>query len=91
MSRIARELTITTTWDGRERVSLHVRDTGVGIEAEHLARIFDPFFTTKPEGMGMGLSISQTIIKHLGGRLWATRNARRGATLSFTLPVPSRD
>jgi PAS domain S-box-containing protein len=84
-----RELTISTHSDGGERVSLQVQDTGIGIDAEHLTRIFDPFFTTKPEGMGMGLSISQTIVKHLGGRLWATPNDDGGATVAFSLPVSS--
>jgi signal transduction histidine kinase len=83
-------LTITTTSEACERVTLHVRDSGVGVEAAHLTRIFDPFFTTKPEGMGLGLSISRTIIKHLGGRLWAAQNAGGGATVSFSLPIPPR-
>jgi PAS domain S-box-containing protein len=64
-----------------------VVDSGVGVPAEHADRMFDAFFTTKPQGTGMGLSISRTIVKSHGGRLWATANARCGATFQFTLPA----
>ena len=89
MSRVEedrRQLTIATMYDKPDDIAVHVRDTGVGIEPDHLERIFDPFFTTKADGMGIGLSISRTIINQWDGRLWATPNARHGATLSFTLP-----
>jgi PAS domain S-box-containing protein len=91
MSRVAedrRQLTIGTC-DEHGQITVHVRDTGTGIEPQHLDRIFDPFFTTKAEGMGIGLSISRTIISQWGGRLWATPNAQSGTTLSFTLPGAS--
>jgi len=58
--------------------------TGLGLEAD---RVFDPFFTTKVNGMGMGLSISRSLIEGHGGRLWATPNSPHGAVFSFTLPV----
>jgi signal transduction histidine kinase len=68
-------------------VLVAVRDSGTGIEAKHEKRIFDAFFTTKGQGMGMGLSISSSIIEAHGGRLWASANADHGATLQFTLPA----
>ena len=67
-------------------VLISVSDTGVGLPAQQAARIFDAFFTTKPEGTGMGLSISRSIIESHGGRLWAAANSGPGATFQFTLP-----
>ena len=63
-----------------------VSDTGVGLAPEHADQIFNAFYTTKPEGTGMGLPISRSIIESHGGRLWATNNCGRGATFYFTLP-----
>jgi signal transduction histidine kinase len=82
-------LTIATTGAANDQITVHVRDTGIGIEPQHLERIFEPFFTTKAEGMGIGLSISRTIITEWGGRLWATPNTQDGTTLSFSLPMSS--
>jgi PAS domain S-box-containing protein len=65
---------------------ISVSDTGVGLPPQQAARIFDAFFTTKPEGTGMGLPISRTIIESHGGRLWAAANPEWGATFHFTLP-----
>jgi PAS domain S-box-containing protein len=80
------DLTITSqaTDDGHLLVS--VSDTGVGIPADKVDQIFDTFFTTKPQGTGMGLAISRSIVESHGGRLWATSNSGRGATFRFTLP-----
>ena len=71
--------------DGHVHIS--VTDTGIGLPAESVERIFDAFFTTKPQGSGMGLAISRSIIESHGGRLWATPNDGRGASFHFTLPT----
>src|SRR5579864_5644707 len=68
-------------------VLISVSDTGVGLPTENINEIFDAFFTTKPEGSGMGLAISRSIIESHGGRLWATGNDKRGATFQLTLPA----
>jgi PAS domain S-box-containing protein len=81
-----REVLVTTVISKFGEVVVAVRDFGKGLAAKDVERIFDPFFTTKPEGMGLGLSISRTIIQAHGGRLWATPNDDRGATIQFTLP-----
>ena len=71
-------------------VEMMVSDTGPGISAAELGLIFDPFFTTKTSGMGIGLSVSRTIIEAHGGRLWAENNAEKGATFRFTLPTATQ-
>jgi signal transduction histidine kinase len=71
--------------DGRVVVS--VSDTGVGLPVEKANQIFNTFFTTKPQGTGMGLAISRSIVESHGGRLWATTNSGPGATFHFTLPT----
>jgi PAS domain S-box-containing protein len=64
-----------------------VEDSGLGLDAANADRIFDAFFTTKPGGMGMGLSISTSIVEAHGGRLWASPNLPHGTTFHFTLPI----
>ncbi|WP_428304668.1 ATP-binding protein [Lacipirellula sp.] len=73
----------------KECVRLDVIDYGAGIAANALSSLFQPFFTTKQEGLGLGLSISRSIIENHGGRLWAEINPERGATFSFELPIDS--
>ena len=64
-----------------------MRDSGTGLDPESLDHLFTAFYTTKPQGMGMGLAISRSIIEAHGGRLWATSNDSAGATFQFTLPA----
>ena len=80
------ELTVQSQQDEDGRVLISVSDTGVGLPAENADKIFDAFFTTKPQGTGMGLAITRSIIESHGGRLWARPNAGRGTTFYFTLP-----
>jgi PAS domain S-box-containing protein len=74
-----------------DAVLVVVRDSGAGLDAQHRDRIFDPFYTTKPEGMGMGLAISRSIVEAHGGRLWVTSNDGPGETFQFTLPTGIAD
>jgi C4-dicarboxylate-specific signal transduction histidine kinase len=68
-------------------VLIAVRDSGPGLDPKNLDRLFDAFYTTKPQGLGMGLAISRSIIEAHGGRLWATANVSRGAVFQFALPI----
>jgi signal transduction histidine kinase len=86
-----RQLVVTTQSDGNEAVLLSVCDTGAGLAPDDVNRIFDAFFTTKSEGMGIGLSVSRTIIESHGGRLWAEANDGPGATFTFVIPSLSQD
>jgi len=82
----ARELLISTA-PAQAGVLVTVRDSGPGLSATGLERIFEPFHTTKPSGLGVGLSISRSIIEAHGGRLWAGANVPRGAAFHFTVPA----
>ena len=81
-----RELLISTGKVEPSGALVAVRDSGPGLEALMLERVFESFYTTKPTGFGLGLSICRSIIEAHGGRLWASKNQRRGATFQFTLP-----
>jgi signal transduction histidine kinase len=83
------ELMIESACGEDGHVMISVSDTGIGLPDANKDQIFSAFFTTKPEGTGMGLAISRSIIESHGGRLWAMNNAGRGATFYFTLPVTS--
>jgi signal transduction histidine kinase len=80
-----RELVIRTEKEGADHVHVAVRDSGGGVDPMHAGRMFDAFYSTKPEGLGMGLSISRTIVEHHGGRLWAVPNDDHGTTFHFTV------
>jgi len=84
------ELVIATSSDGAD-AHLSVRDTGIGFDAGDPDRLFDAFYTTKTTGMGIGLSVSRSIMERHSGRLWATRNRGPGATFSFSIPCEVRD
>jgi PAS domain S-box-containing protein len=82
----ARELLISTEENQPDAVLVAVRDSGPGIDPEHLQRVFEAFYTTKSNGVGMGLAICRSIIDAHGGRLWADANEPRGAVFQFALP-----
>jgi PAS domain S-box-containing protein len=86
MKDTAGELIIKTELGQGGQLLISVSDTGVGLPAEKTDQIFNAFFTTKPQGSGMGLAISRSIIESHGGRLWASANNGRGATFQLTLP-----
>jgi PAS domain S-box-containing protein len=93
MSAVAdrsRDLLIRSRQYESDKVLVGVQDSGTGLESESLDHLFTAFFTTKPQGMGMGLAISRSIIEAHGGRLWATANEGRGAVFQFTLPARSK-
>jgi PAS domain S-box-containing protein len=82
-----RRLVVTTKRDEGDRVRVSVRDAGAGFEPEAAERLFQSFYTTKKEGMGIGLSLSRSIIESHHGRLWAELNDGPGATFSFSIPL----
>jgi C4-dicarboxylate-specific signal transduction histidine kinase len=82
-----RQLTIRSQQAEDGQLLVSVSDTGAGLPPEQAEQIFNPFFTTKPQGTGMGLPISRSIMESHGGRLWAANNSSRGATFHLTLPA----
>jgi signal transduction histidine kinase len=85
-----RQLLITTEREGGDRVRLSVRDAGIGVDPENMSKLLDAFYTTKSDGMGIGLSVSRSIIERHHGRLWAEPNDGPGATFLFSIPVSQR-
>jgi PAS domain S-box-containing protein len=81
-----RQLLIRTVREHEDRVCVSVQDTGVGFEPQSADRLFEAFYTTKSSGMGIGLSVSRSIIESHHGRLWAASNEGAGATFSFSIP-----
>ena len=82
-----REIRIETGRPDASSVGIAIRDSGVGVQAAELERIFEHFVSSKPQGLGMGLAISRSIVEAHGGRIWAARNPDRGLTLHVQLPV----
>jgi signal transduction histidine kinase len=83
----ARELMISSQRTQNEHLMVSVSDTGVGLPEQQGDQIFDSFFTTKPDGTGLGLRISRSIVESHGGRLWAADKSTQGADFCFTLPT----
>ncbi len=81
-----RQLLIRTRREGDDRVCLSVQDAGTGVNPQHIERLFEAFYTTKTAGMGIGLSVSRSIIERHRGRLWAEPNDGPGVTFSFSIP-----
>jgi signal transduction histidine kinase len=84
-----RQVVISTALDKSGWVRLSVRDTGVGFDPKSMDKLFEAFYTTKSRGMGIGLSVSRSIIDSHGGRLWAALNHGSGSTFSFSIPSGS--
>jgi PAS domain S-box-containing protein len=82
-----RKLTIVSVSDGPDAIAVEVRDAGIGLDPEHAPHLFEPFYTTKAEGLGIGLSISHSIVEAHGGRLSAAANQPHGAVFLVSLPV----
>lgn len=86
-----RQIVMTTAVDGELGVCLCVSDTGIGFGPGNADRIFDAFYSTKNDGMGIGLSVSRTIVEGHGGRLWAEANEGPGATFTLSIPIMAVD
>jgi two-component system sensor kinase FixL len=82
-----RELSVRVRARPAGRLEVSVTDAGSGLQPGEIGQLFEPFFTTKPNGMGMGLAISRTIIEAHGGKIRAENNPVKGAVFSFTLPT----
>lgn len=89
ISQGARDILVRTAVGSDEEVLLTVEDTGPGIASADIAWLFDPFHTTKAKGMGIGLSVSRSIVEAHGGRIWGISNPAGGATFGFSIPYRS--
>jgi signal transduction histidine kinase len=85
-----RQLLIRTADEDGDRVRVTVRDAGVGVDPSNMTKLLDAFYTTKSDGMGIGLSVSRSIVERHHGRLWAEPNEGPGLTFSFSIPVSQR-
>ena len=87
-----RHLLIRTAREGSDQVRVSVRDAGVGLDRESMDKLFNAFFTTKNDGMGIGLSVSRSIVERHQGRIWAESNdGAPGATFVFSIPIRAED
>jgi signal transduction histidine kinase len=86
-----RQVLIRTQRDEGDRVRLSVQDVGVGLDPQSMDKLFEAFYTTNSNGMGIGLSVSRSIIERHQGRLWAAANDGPGATFSFSIPCGHHD
>jgi len=84
-----KEILISSQKGTSMEILIRVEDCGVGLSSELAKQIFNPFFTTKPQGIGMGLSISRSIVESHQGRLWAVPRPSGGAIFQFTIPIAS--
>jgi signal transduction histidine kinase len=84
------DLTIRSRADSEARLIVSISDTGIGFPTGSAERIFEPFHTTKPQGTGMGLTITRSIVESYGGRVWATANQGSGAAFHFMLPCEAK-
>ncbi len=84
-------MSICSRTAGKRGVEIYVTDTGPGLDGKDPNRLFETFYTTKPGGLGVGLSISRSIIESHGGRLWARENRGGGLSVHFVLPARGRD
>ena len=82
-----REILLATAANGTDKIAVRVEDSGAGLRADDAEKIFAPFFTTKPQGIGMGLAMSRSIVESHGGRLWAAPRPAGGVVFQFTLPA----
>ena len=82
-----RQMLVSAQCSSEDDILVSIRDSGVGVDEQHIDHLYDAFFTTKPTGVGMGLSICRSIVQAHGGRIWATRNDGPGLTVQFTLPA----
>jgi len=86
----ARQLRLKTSWDGSSNVLMSVQDSGSGISSENREHIFDAFFTTKPDGMGLGLAISSTLLEKCGGKLRLVKSDADGSIFELAIPTSQR-
>ena len=85
-----KQIVISSRLQGESEILIAIEDSGLGLTPQTIHRIFDPFFTTKPHGIGVGLSISKSIVESHEGRLWASPNSGGGSVFQFTLPIAGR-